>query len=179
MPVKTGEEFDVNEYWDVLTHLSVQQGYVLDYVYSMDGHLMAGRPIVYARPKTDPPYRTSAEWSQGAGDTAHSNWADEYLNWVRTDGTPEGFVELIVLQIMGDQFYLYQHTAYHDARVICNNAQLVEILSELPVCTGRDQYCITKKQKRQAHSIRADPVVQSVTSFIAYTLNEGRSGPLP
>ena len=39
-----GERFDANEYFTVLTHLALEDGYVLDYVYCAPGGGM-GRPI--------------------------------------------------------------------------------------------------------------------------------------
>ena len=38
--LKDGSELDVNQYFSVLPHLSMQEGYTLDYVYQNDG--MAG-----------------------------------------------------------------------------------------------------------------------------------------
>src|SRR5215207_5299590 len=33
---KQGDEFDVNQYFDILTHVSMREGYALDYVYQSD-----------------------------------------------------------------------------------------------------------------------------------------------
>ena len=46
--IKQGDEFNVNEYFKVLPHLSMQDGYLLDYVYQVDG--LGAYPILYAHP---------------------------------------------------------------------------------------------------------------------------------
>ena len=42
-----GEKFDINDYFQTLTHLSVEDGYVLDYVYFAPGG-GDGAPYLYA-----------------------------------------------------------------------------------------------------------------------------------
>jgi hypothetical protein len=154
-----GEVFDVNEYLDVLTHLSVQQGYVLDYVYFSTG--MGGEPILYTRPETDPRPQTFAEFKEATGTTLDSESRHDYLSRIQMDGTPEGFFEWIVLRVMGGQFYLFWHANYNDVEVICNSARIKEIVSDLRTCQGRDEdYCMTRKEKREAQEIAVQPVVE-------------------
>lgn len=124
--VKTGEEFDVNEYFSVLKHLSMQPGYVLDYVYLYQG--IGGEPILYARQKDQPPYRTYSDYMNSIGESSKSPW--DYMASIRVDDTPEGFFQLIVLGIMGTQFYQYWHAGYNDHRIICDRAGLEAILVE-------------------------------------------------
>jgi hypothetical protein len=47
---KTGDEFDVMQYFKVLDHLSMEPGCVLDYFYVNFGG--GGRPVLYARLET-------------------------------------------------------------------------------------------------------------------------------
>ena len=71
-PVKTGSEFDVMDYFSVLDHLSMQPGYVLDYVYHYDG--MGGYPVLYARPsgqKWPSPWRGRWKWFRFCLKPAH------------------------------------------------------------------------------------------------------------
>ncbi len=105
---RDGSEFDPNLYFTVLTHLSMSPGYVLDYVYHYDG--MGGRPVLYARPEGLALYRSYEEFA------ASSLEADAYLKAVVVDGTPESYFELVVLSIMGGQFYLDWHANYNDTR---------------------------------------------------------------
>ena len=55
-PLKLGGEFDPNQYFSVLTHLQMEPGYTLDYVYYYD--FMGGYPALYARPADQAPYQT-------------------------------------------------------------------------------------------------------------------------
>ncbi|HEX2909130.1 MAG TPA: hypothetical protein VHO69_19810 [Phototrophicaceae bacterium] len=45
------------------------------------------------------------------------------------DGTPASFIELAVLQLLGQQFYLFWHSNYYDMQIICDEAQLKTLLS--------------------------------------------------
>jgi len=103
--------FDVNEYFSVLNHLSMQPGYTLDYVYHNSGS--GAQPYLYAR-KID----------------ATENYDYDYLAYVQTDDTEESFFQYIVLSIMGEQFYLWWHAAYNDYTIICDRTGLEAVLSD-------------------------------------------------
>ncbi len=45
----------------------------------------------------------------------HQEW---YLDDIRVDGTTQGWLELIVLHLLGDQFYLFWHANYNDTMII-------------------------------------------------------------
>lgn len=122
--VKTGEEFDVATYFTVLDHLSMEPGYVLDYVYRYDG--MGGMPVLYARPADQPPYATYQAYADASPDAE----ADSYLEHVRVDDTEEGYFQFVLLRLMGNQFYLFWHAAYNDIRPVCSRATLDEILTD-------------------------------------------------
>ena len=66
--VRTDGDFDVNAYFGVLTHLSVEPGWVIDYLYQADG--MGGRPFIYARPADRAPYASFDEYAATAGGNA-------------------------------------------------------------------------------------------------------------
>lgn len=121
-PVKKGGEFDVMQYFSILDHLSMQAGYVLDYIYHFDG--MGGSPILYVRPASQPPYTSEADLA-ALGETP------SYLYYVRTDDTPESYFQLAVLSLMGSQFYLYWHANYNDSQIICDIADVTDIVSSL------------------------------------------------
>src|SRR5262245_49300047 len=55
--IKQGDEFDVNEYFNAFTHISVQEGYAFDYVYQLDS--LASYRILYARLADQPAYVTT------------------------------------------------------------------------------------------------------------------------
>jgi len=121
-PVKTGGEFDVMQYFNVLDHLSMQPGYVLDYVYRYDG--MGGYPVLYVRPTGQPPYATEADLAAGGDSTG-------YLDSVQTDDTPESYFQFVVLATMGSQFYLFWHANYGDSQIACDKADVTDILASL------------------------------------------------
>lgn len=123
--VRTGEEFDPNRYFGVLTHISMETGYTLDYVYRIDD--FAGLPILYARSTTSERYPTSDSLYKDLQGVK----IDDYLAKVQTDGSEAGFFELALLRRMGGEFYLWWHAAYNDAVIVCTTSGLDQIFSSL------------------------------------------------
>lgn len=123
--VKKGTEFDVNRYFSVLERLSMPPGHVLDYVYFSCS--AGGEPIVYARRKDQPPYRTYSEYEAAHGGVALPESQYGFVRSVRVDGTAEGFFQFVVLRVMGSQFYLHWHAAYNDDQIICDRVKLEEL----------------------------------------------------
>jgi len=121
-PAKQGGEFDVMQYFTVLDHLSVQQGYALDYIYHYDG--MGGYPILYAHPVDQPPYATEADLA-AAGET------EDYLSYIKTDDTPESYFQFVLLSLKGEQFYLNWHANYNDTQVVCDKSDIKDIVAML------------------------------------------------
>lgn len=127
---RTGDEFDVMQYFSVLNHLEMEEGYVLDYVYHQDG--MGGFPILYARSASQPRYLTEAEYAAALAATQPESTREQqrlgYLEHIRTDDTPAAFFELAILNMLGSQFYLDWHANYNDAIPICSRAALVDFV---------------------------------------------------
>jgi hypothetical protein len=165
--VKTGQEFDVNEIFSVLSHLSMEPGYVLDYVYCYDS--ISGWPVLYARPQGQPAHSTCSALFQepdsagGVGDEAADPWR-AYLNHVQSDGTPEGFFELAVLDLMGGQFYLYWHAGYNDTQVLCDRAALEGIVAAF----GEDGHSLafTPEQRKAALALDVQPKIEFWTDTV-------------
>ncbi len=145
---RTGDEFDVNQYFTVLQHLSMEPGYVLDYVYHLDA--LGGLPILYARRAEEPAYRTESEYNEASERGA----AGFYLDHVQVDGTPEGFFQFVVLRIVGGQ--LYWHASYNDAQIICTRDALEALLSQ-PTMFGRE---LPASVQRAARQLDVAPVVE-------------------
>jgi hypothetical protein len=131
-------DFDPSRYLSVLGHLSMQAGYVLDYVLASDD--LGGAPILYARPQRNRPFRTYEELAEARpGDYDRSckpPWSvcarqHAYLGRIRTDGSPEGFLQLALLDVLGGQFYLWWHAAYNDYTVICSDAGLDSLAAQM------------------------------------------------
>lgn len=121
-PVKTGGEFDVMQYFSVLDHLSMQPGYVLDYVYHYDG--MGGYPVLYVRPAGQPPFATEADLATGGDRRSH-------LDYIQMDDTPESYFQFVVLSLMGSQYYLYWHADYNDSQIVCDKTGVTDIVASL------------------------------------------------
>jgi hypothetical protein len=141
---RTGEEFDVNAYFTVLDHLSMEPGYVLDYVYCYDG--MGGYPRLYARHEDEPRFVTCGDFR---GDR------DDYLAHVQTDDTEEGFFQFALLHVVGGQFYLYWHAGYYDDRVVCDRETVDAIVATDGGCDP-----FSAQQRRAARAIAPAPVVE-------------------
>ncbi len=149
---KIGGEFDASEYLTVLSHLSMEPGYALDWVYCYDG--MGGYPVLYARPQEQPAYETCSEYSTANSDVSGS----DYLEKIQVDGSPEGYFELALLRIMGGQFYLYWHLNYFDTQVFCDRGGLettVSLLAETDF--GRQ---LDGLDRRKALRLDPQPIVE-------------------
>jgi hypothetical protein len=142
---KTADDFDVETYFSVLKHLSLDPGFVLDYVYYFDG--MGGYPVLYVRPEAQPPYKTFAEYARGTGRDASTR---SYLEGVHVDDTPEGFFELATLDTMGNQFYLFWHAEYNDWRIVCTPDAARRVFE-----TSR-QFGVPIDSKTQAKALQLD-----------------------
>jgi predicted small lipoprotein YifL len=124
-PVKQGGEFDPNRYFEVLTRLQMAPGYVLDYAYRFDG--MGGGPLLYARQSGQEPFKTASDLLAALNtgekinpDKPSFGWNELYLSRVQVDGSPESYLEFILLAISGGQFYLFWHSNYNDTVILCN-----------------------------------------------------------
>ena len=119
--------FDVNDYFSILTHLSMQPGYVLDYVYHNGGS--AAQPYLYARKIDSKPFNTLEELTETYVDKTKDHTYD-YLSYVQTDDTNESFFQYITLRIMGGQFYLWWHANYNDHTITCDYTSLKALFAK-------------------------------------------------
>lgn len=150
------QEFDVNDTFSVLSRLSVEPGYVLDYAYYSE--FLGGQPVFYARPIDQAPYLTYAELVTATNTAAVSSRPGSYFDYLRVDGTAEGFFELALFHLMGSQFYLSWHANYNDATAICDRSGLEAIISALEKTEFGQP--ITAAQARQARDLDLEPVVE-------------------
>jgi hypothetical protein len=148
-----GEAFDPNQLLEPLTHLRLTPGYTLDFVYQFDG--MGGYPILYARKESTPGFKNLDEYSLSASECDRENQPAgcDYLSFVEIDGTEEGYFEWILLEMMGNQFYLFWHAGYHDAQIIASSDRLETLVDDI----GANDfgYPLTDSQRHQA--LRIDP----------------------
>lgn len=120
--IKRGDELDVNQYFDVLTHISMQDGYALDYVYQNDS--LGGYPLLYPRSVDQEPYASTADIPEDI------EWPDFREN-VEVEDTEQGYFEYVVLDVMANQFYLFWHANYNDRQIVCNRQQVNDIVEQV------------------------------------------------
>jgi hypothetical protein len=149
--------FDPNQLLLPLPHLSLRPGYTLDFVYYYDG--TGGRPFLYARKIDDPPYESLDAYTASLADCEEQNdsISCSFLDYVDVDGTPEGYFQWVLLDMMGGQFYLYWHSGYDDAEIIASQGRLEELVDELS--TGNFGIPLTRAQKRSALQLDPTPTV--------------------
>lgn len=120
--IKQGDEFDVNTYFDVLPHLSMQEGYALDYVYPVD--FLGSFPSLLARPADVPPYTSSEDIPEDQG-------LADYWKFIEVEDVEQGYFEYVAFLIMAEQFYLVWHANYNDTEIVCDHAALEEIVADV------------------------------------------------
>lgn len=119
--VKQGGELDVNEYFTVLQNISMQEGYVLDYVFHVDG--LGSYPILAARPVDQSPYTEEKDVPEGSE-------LASYWNYIEIQDTEQGYFEYMALRIMANQFYLVWHANYNDMEIVCDREAVDAIAEE-------------------------------------------------
>lgn len=129
-------DFDPNSYFQVLTHLKMAPGYLLDYIYF--GDELGGLPLVYARKSTVKPFQSYEEFLDSYGDEQSGErsygslkYSYEYLNKVEIDGDNESYFEFVALAFLGDQFYLRWHALYNDVKILCDSSDLERVDEDL------------------------------------------------
>jgi len=147
---KTGTEFDVMEYFTVLDHLSMQEGYVLDYVYRGDS--MGGLPVLYARLEDQEPYSVFSEFAEAQGESTTS-----YLDSVEFDGTPDGYFQFVILDVMASQFYLFWHANYNDYQIVCDAEDVEAIIADAG--DGDMGLPMSEEAQEAARQLQVEPVV--------------------
>lgn len=120
--VKQGGEFDANDYFDALTHISMQEGYTLDYVYSVD--FLGAYPILYARPEDQPPYASMQDIP------ANTQLAD-FRDHLDVEDVEQGYFEYVMMDILAEQFYLVWHAYYNDTRIVCDRDAVNAIIADV------------------------------------------------
>jgi hypothetical protein len=162
------KEFDPNRYFKVLTHLSMSDDHVLDYVQDYEGIEMP--PTLYARKKTDKPFETYQDFETSCGGReAAREKRDEYLNFVKTDGTEDGFIELAILDLMGKHFYhlagerISSHSTDNN-RLAVTSKKDIDAIIDLVNSPKQNKYQFFRKfsedKMRDARAIDPKPIVK-------------------
>ncbi len=148
--IKQGDEFDANDYFDALTHIFMQEGYTLDYVYSVD--FLGAYPILYARPEDQPSYASTQDIP------ANTELAD-FHDHLEVEDVGEGYFEYVLMDILAGQFYLVWHAYYNDAQIVCNRDEVNAIIADVNAGDFGNQFDVA--QQMQARAMKnIEPLVQ-------------------
>ncbi len=156
------EEFKLDDYFNILTHLSVEKGWKIDYRYIWNP--MGGYPVIYS-------YRQGERIDPETGYTKNRQDfdAEDYLDHIKVDRTEEGFFQYIVLSLIGSQFALGWHAGYNDQEIVCTKAAIGEILKR-----GGDFYRFDETVLTRAKTIDPAPTItlnagQAVVTIVTFT----------
>ena len=149
--------FNPNELLDILDHLQLKPGYLLDFVYYEDGS--QGFPILYARQEGAPSFQTIEDYSEAFEqcDQPGSVILCSHMDAILTDGTDAGYFQWVLMHLMGDQFYLFWHALYHDHEIIASQEKLTDLVESLAEKQNGDP--LSPELKDQALEINPAPVV--------------------
>jgi hypothetical protein len=162
--IKNGSELDVNQYFNALTHLSMQEGYTLDYVYQNDD--LGGYPLLYPRPTDLAPYTSTT-------DVPETMQASDFRDYLVIEDVEQGYFEYVVMDIMARQFYLFWHANYNDTEIVCNRGEVNDIVDR--VGSGDFGYAMDLAQQTKARTLKdVEPVVNltgdvATVQFITFT----------
>lgn len=109
--------------FEILDQIQMEEGWVLDYVYHADG--MGSYPVLYARKDIQDPYENKEQLLAAEGP------CPDYLSHIRPNGTPLSYLQLVLLDISGGQFYLGWHANYNDTIPVSTREGLEDILTKL------------------------------------------------
>ena len=165
---KTGEEFDVNAYFQVLTHLKIKKGYVLDYIYYLGAS--GGTPVLYTRHTDQPSFRNYGDFAiAGTSVTRPENdvsllWMTiekggtfKYGSQINVKDSAEGYYEYTLMQLLGGQFYLYYKANVYDVRVVATPAEAEKVLESIE---NADANQIDDDFRKKAKALDLQPVVE-------------------
>jgi hypothetical protein len=120
--VKNGAEFDANQYFTVLNHVSMREGHLLDYVYVSES--LGGSPWLYARPEDQAPYASMA-------DIPANIQLPDFHEYLEVEDVEQGYFEYVVLNTLANQFYLDWHALYNDREIVCNKEDVNTIIADI------------------------------------------------
>jgi hypothetical protein len=130
-PFRKDFDFDPNQYFQIFTHLSVEENYTLDYIYYKDW--LGGLPLIYARETNFPPFQSFIEllasYGEDISDTGLIVYTNlphqhEFMDKIQIDKTPESYFEFNVFSFLSGQFYLWQRGLYNDEKILCDASDI-------------------------------------------------------
>lgn len=154
VPIKQFNQFDVNQYFSVLTHIRPPADQVLDYVLSNN----YGPPLLYLRNRTDPAFRDYDEYLFKVGSKNELRYREEAIpTLLELDGTKESFMELIIFRGFAGKFHLPTNYYYLPPRgYVTTENEIEEIIAKNESWVGNR---MTEEQITAARQISPSPVV--------------------
>lgn len=167
--------FDAHKILSVLPRLSMEPGYRLDFISHNTG--LGRMPVFYARKPDVEPFASFAPLTnaipQDVAKSKHEFWL-ACLNKgalssigltfceekVRTDGTEEGFFQLVVLWLMGDQFIHEWHDMVHDDFILCTKDGLDQLFAEVDSGWKDPHWKIEAGVRQNARKLDLKPSMQ-------------------
>jgi hypothetical protein len=122
--------FNVEDYFNIFAHLHLQAGWRINYVYNAD---IGGRyPVIIAYDQNLPINidLLKKHYSDPIGSVKTGNNID-YLDHVVVDSSMVGFMQFVILKIVGSQFALGWHAGYNDETVVCTKQSVEKLLMSL------------------------------------------------
>lgn len=153
---KQGDEFDPNQYFNVLTHLSMRDGFSLDYIYQTDD--LGAYPLLLPRKADQSPYTSFA-------DVPKDLQSADFHDYLEIEDTEQGYFEYVVMDIMASQFYLSWHANYNDNEIVCNRQEVDDIVSRFS--TSDFGNAMNLAQQTKARAIRNVEPTVSLTGDVA------------
>jgi len=164
--VLQGDEFDVRATMKILDHLSMAAGYQLAYVYKYDP--MGSYPVLYAHLEDTSPFTSLKEYSSTRPECFQSGEKPPHCSYrqlVETDGSEIGYLQFVLLNEMGRQFYLDWHANYNDTTLIATEDALDQILTQLS--NSDFGYPIDDQQKEEIKNlVHPAPEIVIGTDFV-------------
>ncbi|MFH1447163.1 MAG: hypothetical protein ABIG43_07140 [Chloroflexota bacterium] len=157
-PILQGDEFDIMTVFDVLDHIRMAEGYQLAYVYIYDS--MGSYPRLYVHSTDEAPYTTASEYYAERPECSSRKDAPpqcEHMQYIVTDSSEMGYLQWILMYVMGRQFYLDWHANYNDTTLVATYEALDRIVTKhLDKSMG---YPMSKVQIEKARTIDPTPQI--------------------
>jgi hypothetical protein len=156
---KNGTEFKAQNIMALFEHIRMDSGYVLDYKY-MSGN--NGYPILYARKEICKCFCFQAACLDSKGNGEHKRFRSSenkniYLGHINSDGSKNAFIELSILNTIGNQFYLIWHAAYNDWDIITLHSEIDSIYKRL--ISGENKNVVSDSFLDETKQINLTPIV--------------------
>lgn len=113
--------YEPMHYFALLTHLQPPSGHVLDWLYVKGAN---GWPFLYWRNADTPAHTHVDQLDQEPGRRHEEDLQQAITAPVLTDGSPEGWMQLVLFRLLAGNTMLRWHAAYKSVTLICSHDEL-------------------------------------------------------